>query len=377
MNNTIEINTGNDVVSPLEAIVNKLTIQSKQKEDFVVPSGFIRYDGISGLLNINNEFDYGVTEHTHFQIAQKLEIPGGYYNKMRIDNQDLLAININSWLSRKEKTKYLLRTFNYSEEGINNVCRAMLSDRYAILDNMDVLLTALEAIKKTGIHVEIIKAEVTERRMYLHIVSPEIHIEATELLNGYLENEKIETDMLHKGIISGIIISNSEVGLGTFEIGAAAQIIVCKNRMVDRSSKFRKVHLGSRLDNGIVNWSQNTKNKNYELIMAQVQDSVKTYLSKEYLGQLTTKLFKHKEEKIENPNSVIQAISNELMIGDQHRQNILKYFYRDGDDSAFGLMNSFTRESQTMLPDMQFDVESGIFDLLPQFKSFDKKLSKN
>lgn len=362
--------------SPLAKLVDTLEYQNKIKADYVIPAGSVRYDGLEGLLNING-YEYGMTDHTHDQFGTKLEIPAGYYNRMRNSNQLLLASNINSWLSKKENTKYLLRTFEYGEDGIQNICRAMLSNRYSIMDNFDVLVAALEAIKKTGIHVEIVKAEVTERRMYLHIVAPEIHVEATELLDGYMQNARLTDSMINKGIISGIILTNSEVGLGTFEVGAAAQIIVCKNRMIDRSSKFRKVHLGGRMETGIVEWSTATKNKNYELIISQVQDAVKIYLSKEYLGQLTTKLMAHKEQIVEHPSGLIERVSTELNIPQDHKDTILKYFLKDSDDSNFGMLNAITRYSQKMGEDIRYELEARAFDMLPRFESMDKPISKN
>lgn len=372
----IEINTGVELQSPLEKIVEQLEFQKSIKRDYVVPSDHIRYDGLTGLLSAGTENQWKLTEHCHSQVAQKLEIPMGYYKRMKGDHPDLLALNINGWLSRKEKTKYLLRTFNYGDENITNLCRAMLSDRYSILDNWDVLIAALEAIKKTGIHVDVIKAEVTERRMYLHIVAPEIHIDATELLDGYLADR--ETAVLNNGIISGLVITNSEVGLSRFEVSARAQILRCKNGLHDRSAAFRKTHLGAKMDEGFVQWSEGTKQKNYQLILSQVEDAVKVYMSKEYLGNLTSKLLKHKYDKIENPKSVIEVVSAEIGIPESHQQSILKYFYRDQDESSFGLMNAFTRESQNMDADTQYEIESSVMELLPKFHRFDKQIaSKN
>jgi hypothetical protein len=252
----------------------------------------------------------------------------------------------------------------------------MLSDRYSILDNYDVLIAALEAIKKTGIHVEIVKAEITERRMYLHVVAPEIHIEATELLDGYLANTG--EARLNNGIISGMVITNSEIGLSRFEVSARAQVLKCRNGMHDRDAAFRKTHLGAKMNEGYVEWSQGTKNKNYELIISQVSDAVKTYLSTEYLGNLTSRLLAHKYDKIENPKDVIEVVSAEIGIPEIHQQQILKHFYRDGDESSFGLLSAFTRESQKVNADLAYEMESTAMELLPKFHRFDKQVtSKN
>jgi len=373
----MEINTGTEVQSPLEALVETLTYESKLKQDYVVPAGHVRYDALTGLLQLGNDVDkrYKLTDHAHDQVSAKLEIPRAYYDKMRRSYPELLAQNINGWLSRKENVKYLLRTFNYGDENIQKVCRAMLSDRYCILDNFDVLTAALEAIKGTGIHIEVVKAEVTEKRMYLHVVAPEIHIEATELLDKYLADR--EHAVLNNGIISGLVICNSEVGLSRFEVSARAQILRCKNGLHDRNASFKRTHLGARMDEGFVEWSSETKQKNYNLIISQVKDAVKTYLSTDYLGKLTTKLLKYKEHTIEHPAQVIEQVSNTLMVPTSHREQILKHFLRSGDESTFGMMNAFTMEAQKMTPDLQYEVESSVFELLPNIHKFDKPASKN
>lgn len=359
------------IENPLVSLVGKLKEQQVAKKDIVVPAGYISYSGVDGLLTVGED-SMKVSDYAHQQIADKLEIPRSYYKKMQSGYPELLEQNVNMWLSRKEKTKYLLRTFNYADK--DNICRALLSDRYNILDNMDVLVCALEAIKETGVHVEIVKAEVSDTNMYIHVVAPEIHVEATDLLDGYLQNR--DSAITGRGIISGMVISNSEVGNGTFEISARAQILQCKNGMHDRNAKFRKVHLGGKLEEGI-QWSQNTKNKNYELIMSQVSDSVKVYLSKDYLGQLTDKLRKAKEVEVEHPAGMIERVSNELLIPETHRNSILNYYMKDGDLSGLGIIHAVTRTTQHMGVDDQFEIESGIFNLIPKLKQFDKPVSKN
>jgi hypothetical protein len=358
--------------NPLGSLVAKLDEQKKAKYDMVVPAESIQYT--AGELTVDGaEGLFKVSELAHSQIGEKLEIPRAYYQRMLSTYPELLETNVNSWLSKKTKTKYLLRTFKY--EGMDNICRAMLSNSYNIIDNYDILICALESIEKTGIHIEIVKAEVTDQRMYLHVVAPEIHVDATNLLDNYLADRN--NAVLNNGIISGIVICNSEVGMGSYEISARAQVLKCRNGLHDRNARFRRVHLGTKLDDGVINWSDNTKNKNYELIMAQTQDSVKTYLSKDYLGQLTSRLQSAKDMSIENETGVIENISLSLSIPEAHKNNILKHFLRDGDGSALGVYQAISRETQKMTPDMQFDIESRAFELLPKMKTFDKPFGNN
>jgi hypothetical protein len=375
-----EVESIMSMMSPLGSIVQKLEYQNKIKEDRVVPTGHVRYDPGSGLLLVGassiEETGYSLTDVAHDQISEKLGIPRAYYQKLKTEFPQLLGENINGWLGKKEKTKYLLRTFNYGEEGVQNMCRAMLSNRYNILDNYDVLIAALEAIQKTGINVEIVKAEITDSRMYLHVIAPEIHHKAEELLQNYMVDKKAK---LNEGIVSGFIVSNSELGLGAFEIAGRAMIKICNNGAIDKDARIRKTHIGAMINEGFVDWSENTRQKNYELVLSQIQDAVKVYLSKEYLGNLVSKLAKYTQDKLNHPTSIIETIGKELQITDNHKQAILKHFYRDSDESSFGMMQAVTKEAQNMQADLQYTVEAGIFELLPKLKGFDKenKMSKN
>ena len=144
--------------------------------------------------------------------------------------------------------------------------------------------------------------------------------------------------------------------------------------MHDRNAAFKKTHLGAKMEEGEIEWSQNTKNKNYELIIAQVQDAVKRYLSMDYLGQLTTRLERYKESVIEQPIQIIELVNQELGINEVHAASVLKHFLKDGDESVFGMMNAYTRVSQKLDADSQYEVESKIFDLLPKMEQWNNKL---
>ncbi len=167
MENTIEkenVSLQEESVSPLEELVGTLEAQNLVKSDIVIPAGQVRYT--DGILYIAGS-EYTMTELCHEQAAEKLGIPIGYYRKLRGEYPSLLEQNINGWLSKKEQTKYLMRTFSYPETGVENVCRAMLSNRYNILDNCDVLLAALKAIKEMeGMCRRAIQPASTSRQLY-------------------------------------------------------------------------------------------------------------------------------------------------------------------------------------------------------------------
>jgi hypothetical protein len=131
------------------------------------------------------------------------------------------------------------------------------------------------------------------------------------------------------------------------------------------------------MDTGIIDWSKETQKKNYELIISQTQDSISTFLSKDYLGQTVKKLEAAKGIQLDHPTAVIEQVSMSLGIEEGYKNSILNHFIKDGEHSALGVFHAFTRTSQVMDADKRFEVESSIWEMLPGLKKFDHPISKN
>lgn len=357
----------------LENIITKLEAQKSSQRDLVVPAkkmfmdkGIIHVDGDSAqeLFRPNELFTT--------QIAGKLGIPVQYYKKMQQLTPSLLDENVNGWLGYNKNKSYLIRGYE-SEAASIGTGRAFLSDRYHIIDNYEVLFAGLEAIKNTGVDVEITKAEVTDRRLYLHVVCPEVEYQAEAFLREYLK----ENNAAGNGIVSGFVITNSEVGEGTFEIRPRAVICKCNNGLVIKDDSYKRIHLGQRMDAGEVIWSERTKQKNHELIMSQTEDAIKTFLSKDYVGRMVERIAEQSNIELKHPIDTVQNVTKQLGITENHKQSILNYFLRDGRVDAGGVMHAVTREAQNMNPDLQYDVEQQILEILPRIAKFDKPFSKN
>ena len=360
----------------LTQIVGNLKAINAQKKDLIVPSSKLNYhDGHIWVTSkdITDTMGFKVNETCHKQIAEKLDIPFNYYKRMRANNASLLEENINGWLSMEKNSKYLLRCLKGVNAGDDNIARAFLSDRYNCIDNWDVLAAALEAINRMKVKHEILRAEVTERRLYLQIVCPEIEVQAESFLKGYMKT----TGKTGYGICSGLSLQNSEVGLGGFNISPRAVVGVCCNGLTLKDDSFRKIHLGAQLSEGEIMWSKETQQKNFALVISQCQDAIKKFLSKDYLGTMIEKIAATKNIEIEHRIDTVQNVCRELSISDDHMENILAYYMQDGDPSAAGVLNAITRESQNMDADMQYDVESNVVSTVLNIKKFDKSFSKN
>src|SRR6266702_4316965 len=63
--------------------------------------------------------------------------------------------------------------------------RAFLSDGYKIIDNLDVLLAALDGVRQSGFPGRVAGCDLTERRMYVRVVCEQVAVLAPLLLAGY------------------------------------------------------------------------------------------------------------------------------------------------------------------------------------------------
>lgn len=356
----------------LQTLVDSLKEQHTQKRDYVISSGALVMDGGKLIFPSNNNI-YTPNQVCHEGLAEKLGIPFAYYQRMQAQVPELLDTSVSKWLENQSDKKVLLRTF---ETGTDiNIARAFLSNSYLALDNYDVLFAALDAIRSAGVNVEITNATVTDRKLYLTCIAPEVEVDATRMLKGYLANG--ERNHVGNGIISGFIITNSEVGQGQFMIRPRAVILKCNNGMIVPDDSFSRIHLGSKLEEGLVTWSDQTREKNYELIISQTKDAIGTFMSKDYLGKVVERIAEASEVKLDRPVDTVKQVCKHLRYNDKQRDAILDFFLRDGDLSAAGVTHAITRHAQDEPADDRFNMELQAFTLLPKMKQFDKPFSGN
>ena len=79
-------------------------------------------------------------------------------------------------------------------------------------------------------------------------------------------------------VFSGFMLTNSETGCGAFSLVPRLVAQVCDNGMTITRDAMRAVHLGERLDEGVVTWSGNTLDKTLALITAKTTDAVAAFL---------------------------------------------------------------------------------------------------
>lgn len=379
----------------LADLVTELKDQNLKKKDFVVPANLLSME--NGLLVVNNYNsndnlsnlldEIGIVRETknklylnclpilHGNLSDKLDIPRKYYNKIQgMKDTHLIDQNVTYWL-KNMRGNVFLRTFINKEENEGHA-RAMLSDRYNVIDNFDVLLATLEAVKESGLNliIEDNGCDLSESKMYVRFIAPEIEINAPDLLKNY-KNPKGGSSV-GDGIITGFVVTNSELGQGSFSISPRAVVLKCQNGMVFKNDAFGKVHLGSKMEQySSIDWSEETKRKNYELIQSQVKDAVKKFASEEYLAHKISELNDYADVELKHPIECVKNVSKLLSITEEKEKSILDFFMRGGDFSAMGVSQALTFYAhETKDADEANELEQVAVDILPKIKEMDKPI---
>tara|TARA_R110000868_G_scaffold130029_2_gene339529 strand:+ start:874 stop:2034 length:1161 start_codon:yes stop_codon:yes gene_type:complete len=367
----------------LPQLVERLQGQNVQKADFVVPAQLISmkegriifpFDEIGQVLaqagiNTDSNLSLEIMDVFHGGICDKLGIPRNYYNKMVGTHNALRDENVNHWL-QNVGGNIMVRTF---VDRVTNTgyARALLSDRYELIDNYDVLIAALTAIRETGLNVVVDVADITERKMYVRFTCPDIEIQAPELMKHY---RNPNTGGVGSGVVLGFIISNSEVGQGTFSIAPRLTWKVCNNGMIVTADAYNRTHLGARKEVSSITWSEETKTKTLELVCSQVKDAIKYFATADYLSGKVQKIM-DLNNPIEHPADTIRVISKELTFTEAQEKSVLDYFIKSGDMTSFGVVQAITFHAHADNDaDARYDIESASENLIEKVNKADKVL---
>lgn len=298
-------------------------------------------------------------------IAEKLKINLPYLRKCREQAIDLWDVNVNGWLDKLPYDhKFLIRCFR-GPGGGPGVARALLSDSYKRVDHLDVLTAALDGVDQAGVPIEIQGCDLTEQRMYVRVYSPAVQVLAPKLLEGYRSPFTGAEGSANPVIWGGFVITNSETGSGAAAITPRIVFKVCNNGATITADAHRAVHLGGKLDEGVIDWSGETQQRNLDLITAKTKDAVKRFLNPAYVQRIVSDMESKAGVPITRPADTIQVVSQSLRFSDEQQDAILSHFIKGGDLSAAGVMHAVTSVAQTLTDaDTAHEMESRALQVL-------------
>jgi hypothetical protein len=260
------------------------------------------------------------------QMGTKNEIPISYQRKLQKENRALLAHNINI-LHRQTPMNRMVRT-------LDGTARAFMSDKYRRIDNYPVLETILPVLLEKNNDLKIESCDVTGNNMFLKLVSPK------------LQGEVKQGDVVQ----AGIIISNSEVGLGSWKMKRLLYTLECLNGMISGKEigGIDRRHIGARQNEGIL-YREDTIYADQQAFALQVRDTLDTLLDEgsfqqalENLRETTTRTM----TKEADPSKVVIELGKEVGFNQTESSSIMQHLITGGDLSQYGLANAVTRYAQ-------------------------------
>lgn len=307
--------------------------QADLKADYMLDTRSLRLEPFDSKLYLNAYDQSGVpaleplevNSIAHRQIGTHLKIPAAYYDKMLEKYPQLLAQNVNAWFQREPSVR-MIRT-------IEGTARAFLSNRYRRIDNLDIASIVLPVLQDMeGMHFE--SCQLTESHMYIKVV------------NTRLEAEVVPGDIVQ----SGIIISNSEVGLGSVNIQPLVYRLVCSNGMVVNDAQTRRTHVG-RVNEASENYqlySEKTLEADDKAFAMKIQDTVRAVVDEVRFTRVVNMMREAKDARMNTTDvpGIVKLVSKDFHITDEESSGVLQRLIEGNDLTLYGLSNAVTRHSQ-------------------------------
>jgi hypothetical protein len=316
----------------LQELAIELERQNEVKRDYIANTSQMRMlvpehdeHEETPVLNLPKIPNFTINSVAHDQIAAKTGIPVSYYNRMLDKDPELLATNVNTWFQKNPENR-MIRT-------LDGKARAFLSDRYRRIDNHEIASAVLPII--AGMEGAVVEScELTDKRMYLKVV-----------------NERIQTEVSKGDIVqSGILISNSETGLGAVSVMPLVYRLVCKNGLIANTAGKRSRHVGrsNEGEDDFEIYSNETIIADDKAFVMKLRDIVRATADVVQFERIVSTMKISKDAKITSDDvpAVVQLAAKSYGLYEKESQSVLDHLIRGGELSLYGLANAVTRHAQ-------------------------------
>ena len=311
----------------LTELAQEIQRQAQSKADFIANTRQLQMLDDGKTLALESQGEFSVTDLALSQIGERAGIPIKYLRKMQEEAPRLLATNVNHWFQERPETR-MVRT-------LDGNARAFLSNRYMRVDNYDVAETALPVLLNTA-GLRIVSCEVTENRLYIKAVTDRVQREVKSRRVGDV-------------VEAGVMISNSEVGLGSVLVSPFAHFLLCTNGMVREGGK-RWNHIGRHADEKDEVYallSDETRQADDKALLLKVRDTIRASLDEGLFTRWVDRLEGTTERKLEGDvTKTVEVLSNRLNLTQDEQSSVLRHLIEGGDLSQYGLINAVTRTAE-------------------------------
>ena len=294
-----------------KSVAEKIVQDDQNKWDRKVSGQDLRVSANGALEFTNGDglAAYSLSEVATSQMCQKLEIPVKYYRRLP---DEMKATVANFDIGRLNGHSYLLR-------GKRDWIRAFLSSDYVAYNNSEIAEVVEGLLAKGNVSVKDFVLE--ETNMFLKLISEDIW------------------DM-ESGLKAGILIGNSEVGMGSVSVEPFVFRKPCTNDLiVSREKSFRHAHIHL------------TSHELTRRMAEAVSDGFRVASS------VLDVFLKAREEPIEDPLAAIRKIAEARQFSQKLTDEVVSSYLVEPEANRFGVINAFTNAAQKLGPLQRIEME--------------------
>jgi len=308
----------------LNSLRTEISNEATRREDFIVPPKKLRLATHNGLHLEFNNHSYPCNDIAHNQIAAFCGMSARYYDALRFNNPKLLTDNVNYWFETKPRRERLVRTDGQR-------VRVFLSGQYEIIDH-DVFFDAAWPVLEHIEGVETVSAQLTASRLYVELRFPRV------------AGEPRVGDVVQLGVV----LTNSDVGLGPVSIEPFVYRLMCTNGLVMPfaipGSRLRLVHARHILSRGGVLDPRATPRERRRQLRELVLRSVQLLLRPESFQRLLAAMRQAAESaELMRPEEAVRQVTRIFRLAGREAELVAYNLDRDRDRTRWGLANAITR----------------------------------
>lgn len=319
----------------LGSLLDEVERVNKAKRDYLVPSTLLNHSTRSTTSTITfsgiEPITLQVGDTARRQLAEKLGIPYKYFERMRDEQPGLLDNNVNTWLGCSDETRMI--------RALDGQVRAVLSNRYHRRDNFELAKAVIPILRELP-DARVESCALTADKLYIKVVTPRVEYEISP------------GDV----VCAGVVISNSETGMGSVAVSPLIYRLVCKNGLIAPDATVRRNHVGRALNSTDDAWqvfSDQTLIADDTAFFMKMADVVRDAVSVATFESIAVKMAATKGIVLKRhlPEAV-ELLCNRYALGRDEQDGILRHLAAGADFTGYGLVNAVTGFSQEV-PDYE------------------------
>ena len=308
------------------ALLDRVTEEEKAKHDFQVLVKDLRMKDNCNLVSVQKMDSSNGSELSDFALTQlfnHMEMPVKYMKKLKVERPELVAeqfnylVSRNSTLKNDKEKKFLLRSIQTGDSDFT--VRGVLSDRYTILDNTQVLDSLVNVVNNLP-DFKVESLVLNDKKMH-------IRLSFNDIYHNFGKSPEGKDDIVKVGLD----IQNSEIGYSSLIVSPITYRLVCTNGLMawkveEGSIRRRHIHMTStELQNMMEESMKQGINNAKKLLDGMIQSTKVT---------------------LDNPFSFIEEQGKSIQMSKKQIEVVKSNYEIEPMKSMYGVVNAFTRTAR-------------------------------